>query len=445
MSVRVVIGAQYGDEAKGKISDYLAADARYVVRSGGGPNAGHSVHLPDGSVVLHQVATGVLRAGVAGVSGPGMVVQPMRLLDEIAELEQKHLLRGEFVLSDRAHVLLPIHELEDAWEDEMRTRHDPAGALGTTGRGIGPAYADRYGRWGIRYGELNHPGTRHARLELLYERKREIPNLPPIDRLETELADAGARLAPFIQDVDPLLFGALERGEVILLEGAQSALLDIDFGTYPFVTSSHPTSSGALLGSGLPPQSVTEVTGVAKAYCTRVGAGPFTTRAEPSQEQFLQRVGGERGATTGRARSCGWLDLVLMRYVARLNGVTSWAITKVDVLGGLEHVPVCVAYRSPDGRRWGDRPPTTAVETAAVTPVYDARPGWPEFHPRLHERIRREGASALPQPLRDFLSFIARETGVPVEIVSYGPQREETVRLSRRARGHAPALARWSK
>lgn len=445
MSVRIVLGAQYGDEAKGKISDYLAAEARYVVRSGGGPNAGHSIHLPEGSIVLHQVAAGVLRHGVTAVSGPGMVVQPMRFLDEIRELEEKHLLRGTIVLSDRAHVLLPIHELEDAWEDELRNQHDPHGGLGTTRRGIGPAYADRYGRWGIRYGELNHPATLRARLELLYERKSQVPNLPPRAELEATLAEAGARLAPYIADVDPILFGALERGDSILLEGAQSALLDIDFGTYPYVTSSHPTSAGALMGSGLPPQCVTEVVGVAKAYATRVGAGPFTTRAAPAEEEFLQRVGGERGATTGRVRSCGWLDLVMLRYVARLNGITSWAITKVDVLGGLDTVPVCVAYTSRDGRQWSDRPPTAVDDYAALEPVYEQLEGWPEFHPRLTERIRREGARALPPAVHRFLEFVGQETGAPVEIVGFGPQRDETVRRSGHSARRAAPLSRWSK
>ncbi len=446
MTVRIVIGAQYGDEAKGKITDYLAADARYVVRTGGGPNAGHSIHLPEGSVILHQLSVGVLRRGVTGISGPGMVVQPMRFEDEMRELEEKKLLLGEPVISDRAHVLLPIHEVEDAWEDALRARQDPARGIGTTGRGIGPAYADRYGRWGIRYGELSHLDTLRARLDMLYERKRLIPNLPPRAELESALLQAGERLSPYIRDVDPILFGALERAEPILLEGAQSALLDIDFGTYPFVTSSHPTSAGALVGAGLPPQCVSEVIGVAKAYATRVGGGPFLTRAEPREEEYLQRIGGERGATTGRPRGCGWLDLVLLRYVARLNGLTSLAITKVDVLGGLESVPVCTAYVRPDGTRWTDRPPTAIDDYAGLEPVYVRRPGWPEFHPRLTERLRREGARALPRALQEFLAFVEQETGVPVEYVSYGAQRDETVRRTARTGRARPApISRWAK
>ena len=433
MTVRIVIGAQYGDEAKGKITDYLAADARYVVRTGGGPNAGHTIHLPQGSVVLHQLSAGVLRRGVAGISGPGMVIQPLRLLEEMRELEEKKMLLGEIVISDRAHVLLPLHEAEDVWEDALRARADPSRRLGTTGRGIGPAYADRYGRWGIRYGELSHLDTLRARLDMLYERKRLVPDLPARAELERSLLEAGERLAPYVRDVDPILFGALERAESILLEGAQSALLDIDFGTYPYVTSSHPTSAGALVGSGLPPQCVTGVIGVAKAYATRVGAGPFLTRAEPHDEELLQRAGGERGATTGRVRQCGWLDLVLLRYVARLNGFTSLAITKVDVLGGLSEVPVCTAYEGPNGARWTDRPPTAIDDYSGLTPVYERLPAWPDFPAKLKERIRRAGARALPRALQGFLEFVEKETGVPIELVSYGPMREETVRRTGRA------------
>ena len=445
MTVRIVVGAQFGDEGKGKITDYLAEEARHVVRTGGGPNAGHSIHLPQGSIILHQLSAGVLRKGVTAISGPGMVLQPLRLLDEIRELEAKDLLRGKIVLSDRAHVLLPLHEIEDGWEDELRAQRSPQGGLGTTRRGIGPAYADRYGRWGIRMGELNRPATLRARLELLYERKKHLPQLPPLADLQSTLEEAAGLLAPYIQDVDPILSRAMERNEPILLEGAQSTLLDVDFGTYPFVTSSHPTSAGALVGSGLPPQSVTEVIGIAKAYATRVGAGPFPTRADPEREEFLQRTGGEHGATTGRPRSCGWLDLVLLRYVARLNGLTSLAITKLDVLGGLDTVPVCVAYRGADGKRYADRPPSVTEDFQGIEPVYEELPGWPPFHPRLTERLSREGPRALPPAARRFLDFVARSVQVPVEWVSFGARREETLRLPRTgARRASPGLVGWS-
>jgi adenylosuccinate synthase len=428
-TVTVVLGAQFGDEAKGKISDYLAAHAELVVRSGGGPNTGHTIVLPEGKVVLHQLACGVLRHGVTGISGAGMVIQPFKVEDELLELERRGLLRGAVALSDRAHVILPVHEVEDAWQDELRSRINPAAGLGTTRRGVGPAYADRYSRWGIRLSDLARPAVLKERLELLYATKTHLPDLPPLNDLARNLAEVGSRLAPYIRPTEPLIWGALERGASIVIEGAQSALLDIDFGTYPFVTSSHPTSAGALMGSGIPPTELDRVVGVAKAYTTRVGQGPFPTEDTGSWGEYLRRVGGERGATTGRERRCGSLDLVLLRYVTRLNGFTSFAISKVDALGGCDTVPVCVRYTMPDGSTVRDLLPSEADDLAKATPVYEHRPGWPEFHERLKERIREEGAGALPGPLRQFLDFITQETGVPIEYVGYGPGRDETVTL----------------
>ncbi len=445
MTVRIVLGAQFGDEAKGKIVDFLAASARYVVRSAGGPNAGHTIVLPEGPVVLHQLACGVLRHGVTGVSGPGMVIQPFKLEEELTGLEQRGLLRGEVVLSDRAHVLLPLHEVEDAWEDELRGRRRPEASLGTTRSGIGPAYADRAGRFGLRLGELGRPAVLRERLELLYATKPHLANLPPIDELAGRLTEVGTRLAPLVRTTEPILWDAIARGENVLLEGAQSALLDVDFGTYPYVTSSHPTSAGALVGSGIPPTELDGVVGVAKAYCTRVGAGPFPTEEVGERGEFLRRVGGERGATTGRPRRCGWLDLVLLRYVARLNGLTSLAITKVDVLGGVDEVPVGVGYRMPDGSTVRDGLPSDADELARAEPIYETWPGWPEFHAHLRERIRREGATALPSELRRFLAFVEDATGVPVEYVGYGAHRDETVWLGPpTARRRRPGISAWN-
>ncbi len=440
-----MLGAQFGDEAKGKISDYLSAEARYVVRSGGGPNTGHTIELPEGKVVLHLLACGVLRHGVTGISGPGMVINPFQIRDEILDLERRGLRRGEIVISDRAHVLLPLHELEDAWEDDLRSKGDPAAGLGTTRRGVGPAYEDRYGRWGIRMGDLSRPAIVKERLALLYARKAHLPNLPPMEELAGRLAEVGGALAPYIRSTETLLWDALGRGESVLIEGAQSALLDIDFGTYPFVTSSHPTSAGAMMGSGIPPTELDSVVGVTKAYCTRVGAGPFPTEESGERGEFLRRVGGEHGATTGRARRCGWLDLVLLRYAARLNGFTSLAVTKVDVLGGLDSFPVCVQYRMPDGSLLRDAPPLQASDLAAATPVYEEIPGWPEVHERLKERLRRDGSPALPPALRRFLEFLTVETGVPVEYVGYGPHRDETVHLDpTTVPRRGPGLSAWS-
>jgi adenylosuccinate synthase len=445
VSVRIVLGAQFGDEAKGKITDFMAASARYVVRSAGGPNTGHTIGLPEGTVVLHQLACGVLRHGVTGISGPGMVIQPFKLEDEMRGLEQRGLLRGEVVLSDRAHVILPLHELADVWEDEFRGRQRPEASLGTTRSGIGPAYADRAGRFGIRLGELSRPAVLRERLDLLYATKAHLPNLPPLAEVEARLVEVGARLAPFIRPTEPIIWDAIRRGETLLLEGAQSALLDLDFGMYPYVTSSHPTSAGALVGSGIPPTEVDDVVGIAKAYCTRVGAGQFPTEDTGERGEYLQRVGGERGATTGRPRRCGWLDLVLLRYASQFNGFTSFAITKVDVLGGIGEIPVCVRYQMPDGSVIRDALPADSDLLAHAEPVYEQLPGWPEFHERLKERIRREGASALPGDLLRFLDFIEKETGIPVEYVGYGPHRDETVWLGPpSARRPSTGLAAWS-
>ncbi len=443
-TVTVVIGTQFGDEGKGKITDYLAARARYVVRTGGGPNAGHTIHLAQGIAVLHQLASGVLRNGVGGVSGPGMVIDPFALEEEIHDLEKRNLLKGEVLLSERAHVLLRLHQLEDAWEEELRTAKNPGEVIGTTGRGIGPAYADRYGRWGLRLVDLVHPADLSGRLNLLYATKSHLKDPPPQDELQTQLLEVGSRLAPFIRATEPILWDAIQKGENILLEGAQSSLLDIDFGTYPYVTSSHPTSAGALMGSGIPPQELDEVVGVAKAYATRVGTGPFPTEVTGELGAYLQREGNERGATTGRPRRCGWLDLVLLRYAARLNGFTSLAVTKADVLGGLPEVPVCVAYRSVSQETLTTYPPVLASELARVTPVYENFPGWPPFTQRLRERLHREGSRAIPGVLKRFLQFVGQETGVPVEYLSYGPRREETVWLGRGAPTRPVTITPWT-
>jgi adenylosuccinate synthase len=445
VSVVVVIGAQFGDEAKGKLTDYLAARARYVVRTGGGPNAGHSIHLPEGSLVLHQLSCGVLRSGVVGVSGPGMVLQLAKLEQEITELERRGLFRGELIISDRAHALLPIHEAEDAWEDELRTRVNPAAALGTTRMGIGPAYADRASRFGVRIADLLRPAVLREQLEILYATKTHLGTLPSAEKVAADLAEVAGRLAPYVRSTEPVLWQAIARGENVLLEGAQSALLDLDFGTYPFVTSTHPTSAGALVGSGIAPTEVTEVIGVAKAYATRVGSGPFPTEETGPQGEYLRRAGGERGASTGRPRRCGWLDLVMLRYAARLNGFTSLAVTKVDVLGGVEQIPVCNQYVMPDGSTVRDVLPTYADDLAKAQPVYERLEGWPEIHARLKERLPHDGARALPPALRRYLEHIAEEVGVPVEYVGYGPQRDETIRLEPAIGvGHRSAVAAWT-
>ncbi|MCI4328540.1 MAG: adenylosuccinate synthetase, partial [Thermoplasmata archaeon] len=292
--VIVIVGAQFGDEAKGKITDYLAANAEFVVRTGGGPNAGHTIDLPEGKVVLHQLPCGVLRQDVTAVCGPGMVLDPTALDQEIRTLEERRMFKGTLIISERAHAILPTHIAEDAWEEKLRTATHPGAELGTTMRGIGPAYADRYGRWGVRFGELIRPAKLRQRLELLLASKPHLAGILDPNQLQSDLGEVAGRLAPFVQPTEPTLWSALARKETVLLEGAQSALLDIDFGTYPYVTSHHPTSAGALVGSGIPPFEVSEVVGVTKAYATRVGAGPFPTEVGGDLGAYLQGEGGER-------------------------------------------------------------------------------------------------------------------------------------------------------
>jgi adenylosuccinate synthase len=318
--------------------------------------------------------------------------------------------------------------------------------LGTTGRGIGPAYADRYGRWGVRFAEFVRPKLLEERLALIYASKDHLTDRPPFDDLLRELNGQAEQLAPYVRPTEPILWEAVDRDETILLEGAQSALLDIDFGTYPYVTSSHPTSAGALIGSGIPPAELDRVIGVTKAYATRVGAGPFPTEELSEMGEYLRRQGREHGATTGRPRRTGWLDLVLLRYVTRLNGFTSLAVTKVDVLGGLDEVKVATAYRLPDGSTLTDRPPTLAEDLALAEAVYETLPSWPEFTHRLKEKLRQDGSRAVPSTLGRFLDFIAEATGVPVDYVSYGADRSETVRLpTGRTGSTGHAVRAWSR
>jgi adenylosuccinate synthase len=444
MSVTVVVGAQFGDEGKGRITDYLAEGAKYVVRTGGGPNAGHTIQLGPEKIVLHQLPCGVLRAGSTGICGPGMNIDPFALEEEIADLDRRRLLKGELRISERAHVILPLHRIEDDWEEALRSSRPGGLAMGTTHRGIGPSYADRYGRWGLRFADLLHPALLQERLELLYARKSHLSGLPPIAELHGGLAEIGGRLSPRISATEPLLWDAVARKERIILEGAQSALLDIDYGSYPYVTSSHPTSAGALMGSGIPPTELDEVVGVLKAYSTRVGEGPFPTEGTESEQEYLRREGNEHGATTGRPRRCGWLDLILLRYAVRLNGFTSLAVTKVDTLGGLEEVPVAVGYQLRSGERL-ELPPAEPEQLKECRPIYRRLEGWPEFTSRLKERVRSEGVHALPSALRRFLDFIAEQTQVPVEWVGVGPSREETIWLGRgQSAPPTRAIESWS-
>jgi adenylosuccinate synthase len=355
-----------------------------------------------------------------------MVISPELILEEIATLKDAGLFRGELLISERAHVILPIHRAADEWEEKMRG----GTPTGTTLRGIGPAYEDRVGRWGVRMADLLRPDVLGTRVETLYRARAYIKDrkeTPNTDEVIAGLEKAGKALKPYICATEPRLWKALAAGDRIILEGAQGTGLDSDFGTYPYTTSSHTTLSGAFTGSGLPPQTLDTVIGVTKAYATRVGNGPFPTELTDEVGDRIRERGGERGATTGRPRRCGWLDLVSLRYAAHLNGLTGFAVTKVDVLGGEDEVHVATHYTSAQGTRITDFPPALAEDFAAAKPVYATLRGWEEFSPALKQRLKRDGYAALPPATQAFLSFVERETGVPVQLVSYGPAREDTI------------------
>ncbi|MCL6431989.1 MAG: adenylosuccinate synthase [Anaerolineae bacterium] len=417
----IVVGAQWGDEGKGRIVDLLAADVQMVVRYQGGSNAGHTVVREGRTVRLHQVPSGIMRPGVLCVIGNGTVVEPFSLLEEMDELAGFGCDLEVLRISRAAHLLLPYHQVLDQVQETSRGTQ----ALGTTGRGIGPAYTDKAARVGIRVEEMLRfdAFARHFRV-VAQEKNRLLVDLygqPPLDieAMLERLRPAAERLAPHIADTSLIVHQALRRGDRVLFEGAQGTLLDIDHGTYPFVTSSNPTAGGACVGTGMAPGEVGGVLGIAKAYTTRVGSGPFPTECRDEVGEHLVREGVEYGATTGRRRRCGWLDVVLLRYAARLNGFTSLAVTKLDVLTGLPRLRICTAYRC-GGTVAEDWPPI-GYSLADCEPVYEEWPGWSES---LREARRWED---LPEAARRYVERMEELVGLPADLVSVGPEREQLI------------------
>ena len=411
----VLIGAQWGDEGKGKVVDVLSRDADVVVRYQGGSNAGHTIEIGAERYVLHLIPSGVLYPDKLCVIGNGLVVDPLELVKEMKALESRGIrLAGRFFVSDRAHAVLPVHRRQDT------AREESAGAgakIGTTQRGIGPAYADKAHRSGIRMGELADSGWEQR----IKARLSEAGGTADPAALR-ELVAAAAFLKPYIADATTLLYDAWKAGKTILFEGAQGTLLDIDHGTYPFVTSSNSTAGGASTGTGLPPKALGRVVGVIKAYTTRVGEGPFPTELLDATGEGLRQRGREFGATTGRPRRCGWFDAVVGRYAARVNGVDFWAVTKLDVLDACDTIKVCVAYEC-RGKRL-ETIPADARLFAECKPVYVDYPGWKSETSRL---TRFED---LPANARRYVSEICRLTGAPLGILSVGPGRDSTFRIA---------------
>ncbi len=422
MRTVVVVGAQWGDEGKGKVVDYLADSFDIVARYQGGHNAGHTVVLDGRKYILQLVPSGILHPDKWAVIGSGVVLDPAALLEELATLEKSGVRSaGRLFISNRAHLIFPYHrELEKAAEAALGPLK-----IGTTARGIGPTYEDKMGRRGLRTCDLMDSDRFRDKMRHLLALKsvlaRALYGNAELDtgRLIEQYLAFAERLRPFITDVGLLLAGARRAGKSTLCEGAQGTMLDVDHGTYPFVTSSSTTAGGACTGLGIPPHAVSAVIGVTKAYTTRVGSGPFPTEAERLQAESLRARGNEYGAVTGRPRRTGWLDLMVLRYSALLNGLTSLVVTKLDVLDHLAEIPVCVSYRY-KGTPLKEMPPEAEV-LEKVEPDYHVRPGWQSPTRSLADYQK------LPPRARDYLKFVSDQLEVEIAMVSTGPQRQETI------------------
>jgi adenylosuccinate synthase len=415
----VVVGAQWGDEGKGKIVDVLAERADLVVRYQGGANAGHTVVKGDEEFILHQIPSGILHEGTRCLIGNGVVLDPETLLHEIDELAGRGVsLDGRLRISDRAHLVLPYHKLLDrAAEQQQR--------IGTTGRGIGPAYEDKIGRRGVRVADLRHLERAGALVTERVERaNRTLAVLGVAERASAEehcalITRLAPRILPLTVDAGRTVWDALRGGQRVLLEGAQGALLDVDHGTYPFVTSSNTTAGGAAVGAGIGPTLIDAVLGVVKAYTTRVGNGPLPTEADEARGEQLRTLGAEYGATTGRPRRCGWFDAVVVRYAVRVNGLTHLAVTKLDVLDTIPEIPVCTGYRVEGAL--SDDVPADAESVARVEPVYEVLEGWR----RPTSRARR--LADLPPQARAYLDRIQDLVETPIAFVSVGTRRDQII------------------
>jgi len=418
----VIVGAQWGDEGKGKIVDVLSENFSVVARYAGGHNAGHTVIINGKKFILQLVPCGVLRAGCRSVIGNGVVLDPLAFLKEVGALREAGVnVDGNLFVSNRAHVILPYHRMI-----ELAAENAPGRVkIGTTSRGIGPAYEDKMGRRGLRVADLLDSTLLKKHIENAVREKNMIVhalfNSEPVDpdKMYAEYAQAAEKIAPFVADTAILLNKALKQGESILFEGAQGTMLDIDHGTYPFVTSSSATSGGAVIGTGIAPNAINSVIGITKAYCTRVGEGPFPTEEKGDAGNNLRKRGNEYGAVTGRPRRTGWLDLPLLRYSGMINGTNWLVVTKLDVLDELAEIPVCVGFKI-DGKKT-DEPPAQACDFDKIECMYEKLPGW---------RTSTEGIvhyDKLPKTAREYLSFVEKEAGARVGMISTGPDRDHTI------------------
>jgi adenylosuccinate synthase len=412
----IILGSQWGDEGKGKIVDLFSARFDIVARYQGGNNAGHTVVVGDKKFVLKLIPSGILHPGKQAVIGNGLVIDPAALLAEIDALESAGVqVRSNLFISNRAHVLFPVHRMMEKL----------SASIGTTSRGIGPCYEDKMGRRGIRIADLIDPAVFRAQYDSVMAQKvaiaRALGVYEELDlrRIRDEYETFAARIRPMVRDTSILLNQAIRDGKTVLFEGAQGTMLDIDHGTYPFVTSSSASAGGACTGTGVAPTRISGVIGVSKAYITRVGGGPFPTEALDTTGDIIRQRGSEFGAVTGRPRRCGWFDVPLLRYTAAINGIDSLVVTKLDVLDEFDSIPVCTGYRS-GTREVAEMPPTVA-EIEKVEPVYERLPGW---------RAATFGVSSyhdLPAKAQDYLAFLETRTGVEVGCISTGPERNQTI------------------
>jgi adenylosuccinate synthase len=424
MPAIVLVGAPWGDEGKGKATDLLGDQVQFVVRYQGGNNAGHTVVIGDETYALHQLPSGVLSRHCVPVIGNGVVIDLAALLEEIDELEARGVSCGKLLVSANAHLIMPYHRALD----KVSERFLGKAKIGTTGRGIGPTYGDKVARVGIRVQDLFDPGILQQKLELTLRDKNQlltkVYNRRGIEakRVAQEFTAYADRLRPYVADTGLVIGQALEAGANVLLEGAQGTLLDVDHGTYPFVTSSNPTAGGACVGAGIGPTRISKVVGIIKAYTTRVGSGPFPTELTDATGEWLRTTGGEFGVTTGRARRTGWFDAVIARYATRVNGITDLFVTKLDVLSSLDKIPVCVAYEV-DGKRHDDIP-MTQTEFHHARPVYDYLDGWAE------DISGAKALEDLPAAAQAYVRTLEEISGARVSAIGVGPRRDQTIEVN---------------
>jgi adenylosuccinate synthase len=428
MTIVAVIGAQWGDEGKGHIVDWLATQAKMVVRYSGGANAGHTIVNSDGTFKLHLIPSGIFKPDIVNIIAHGVAIDPEVLLHEIDDLKEKGIPTTNLFVSNRAHIVMPYHVLQDQLQEKSRGNNK----IGTTGRGIGPAYADKMNRIGLRAGDLIHEETLLERLRaVLEEKNRMLTRLYGIKAISLhdtylKFLDYGHRLSEYITDVHPVIHRSIEQDEPILFEGAQGALLDVDHGTYPYVTSSPPGAAGACQGAGVGPSRLNMVVGTYKAYATRVGEGPFPTELEEGEEAEILRQTGkpwaEVGTTTGRLRRVGWFDAVMARYTAEVNGIDMLAITKLDVLDEMETIKICVGYRRYD--EVVEYPPIATAHFREIEPVYEEMNGW--MTPTSDARTFQD----LPEQAQAYVARLCQLIGARLGIVSVGPEREQIIQVN---------------